>query len=135
MYMLFVVLIAGGPLLAVCFAVSLVGLRLPEIHIPPAIHPVTKEELKAMQITAREVARRHRTQFRPSPGNKPVPALSGDTWRQVLGLPLGEHRRSVAHKAYRALARANHPDRYGSNETMQLVNVAWKQAKKELVLS
>lgn len=131
---LFVVLFAGSPIIGVVFAASLVGLRLPAMHLPLKINRPTDEELDAMRLAAREVARRHNPETRFSLDNKPAPAPLRGTWRQVLGLPLNEHRRSVAHQAYRALARANHPDASGSNEAMQAVNDAWRQAKRQLVL-
>lgn len=130
--MLFIVLVAGSPILGVAFAASVVGLRLRGLHLPLRFKRLTQEELAALQLTERKAARRDRTQR--SQSNEPAPACSGGTWRAVLGLPLNEHRRSVAHHAYRTLARVNHPDRSGSNADMQLVNDAWKQAKKELVL-
>ena len=134
MITLFVVLFAGSPIIGVVFAASLVGLRLPAAHLPAKINRPTDEELDAMQRTAREVARRHNAGAQPSPSDKPAPKPFRGTWRQVLGLPLNEHRRSVAHQAYRALARANHPDLSGSNEAMQAVNDAWRQAKRQLIL-
>jgi len=134
MYILFIVLIAGGPLLAVAFAASLVGLRLPRSHIPSVISRPTSDELEAMHLTARNAAERRKSLNQMSESDHRTPALSGGTWRKVLGMPLSEHRRSVAHRAYRRLARANHPDRNGSNEAMQVINDAWLQAKKELVL-
>jgi len=130
--MLFIVLIAGSPILGVAFAASVVGLRLQGMYFPLSFSRLAREELVAMQRTERSAARRHAAQ--PSQGDAPAPPCSGGSWREVLGLPLNEHRRSVAHQAYRTLARVYHPDLNGSNAAMQLVNDAWKQAKKELVL-
>jgi len=126
------VLVMSGPTLGTLFAARLVGLRLPKVHSTLAIDRLTKEDLAAMQLTAKEAVRRHASEPRPSQCNTPTP--SRGTWREVLGLPLNEHRRSVAHKAYRALAHASHPDLNGSNEAMQVVNDAWRQARRELVL-
>lgn len=134
MNLLFVFLFAGSPILGFVFAASLVGLHLPGRHRPPKINRRSKAELDAMQLPERKAARRHKAEAQDSPSIKPVPDLFAATWRQVLGLPLNEHRRSVAHQAYRTLARANHPDHSGSNEAMQMVNDAWRQARKELIL-
>ena len=134
MNLLFIVLVAGSPILGVAFAASLMGLRLQELHLPPKIGRLTLEELAAMQLTLGIAARRHRAEAQHAASNEHGLACTGGTWRAVLGLPLNEHRRSVAHRAYRTLARACHPDLSGSNEAMQLVNDAWKQAKRELVL-
>jgi len=128
------VLVAGSPILGVAFAASVVGLRLQGLHLPLKFKRLTRDELTAMLLMERIAARRHKTGAQSSQGNAPVAAHSGGNWRAVLGLPLNEHRRSVAHQAYRTLARVNHPDHSGSNAAMQLVNDAWKQAKKELVL-
>jgi len=134
MYVLFIVLVAGGPILAVAFAASVLGIESPAMGHPPAFQRITDEELEVLRVTAKEAARRQGARDKSASRPKLAPALTAGTWRNVLGVPLNEHRRSVAHRAYRALARANHPDLSGSNEVMQVINNAWRQAKKELVL-
>jgi len=104
------------------------------MHLPSTFNRPTEEELNAMRMAAKEAVHRHKSGTQPSASAGFVPRLSGTTWRQVLGVPLNEHRRAVAHRAYRTLARAHHPDIRGSNEAMQIVNDAWLKAKRELVL-
>jgi hypothetical protein len=128
------VLVAGSPIFGVVFAASVVGLRLEGLHLRSKFSRLTRQELTAMRPTERKAVHRHKAGAQPLPGNDPPPACSGGTWRAVLGLPLNEHRRSVAHQAYRTRARVCHPDHNGSNAAMQIVNDAWKQARKELVL-
>lgn len=53
-------------------------------------------------------------------------------WRAVLGLAPGEQDPDIIRKAYRARARAAHPDRGGSNEEMARVNEAMARARDEL---
>lgn len=134
MNMLFIVLVASSPILGVVIAASVVGLRPEELILRARFRRLTWEELGVIQLTEKKAARPHTAAAEPSQCNESQAACSGGTWRTVLGLPLNEHRRSVAHQAYRKLARVNHPDLCGSNAAMQLVNDAWKQAKKELVL-
>ena len=134
MNILFIVLFVCSPILGVTFAAILVGLPLPGVRVPSNISRPTRQELAAIRPSKPETARRHTAGAQSSQRRNPAPGISGATWRAVLGLPLNEHRRSVAHQAYRTLARANHPDRSGSHEAMQMVNDAWKMAKKELVL-
>ncbi len=51
------------------------------------------------------------------------------TWRQVLGFrPKSKPRPSEIDDAFKTLARFHHPDVGGSNETMQLLNVARDEA-------
>jgi hypothetical protein len=132
--MLCIVLVAGSPIFGVVFAASVVGMRFEGLHLRPKFNRLTRQELAAMRLTEGKAVRRHKAGAQRSQGDGPLPACSGGTWRAVLGLPLNEHRRSVAHRAYRTLARVYHPDLNGSNAAMQIVNDAWKQAKKELVL-
>ena len=134
MNMLFIVLVASSPILGAVFAASVVGLRPEELILRARFRRLSPEGRGAIQLTEKKAARRHDTAAQPSQRNEAQAARSGGTWRTVLGLPLNEHRRSVAHQAYRKLARVNHPDLCGSNAAMQLVNDAWKQAKKDLVL-
>ena len=134
MYALFIVLVAGTPILGVAFATSMLGFGLPRWNISSRIRQLSQHEAHALGRTVSDVRQQCKNEARHSPCDRPVSSLPDGSWRQVLGLPLNEHRRSVAHQAYRALARANHPDLSGSNAVMQRINDAWKQAKRELIL-
>lgn len=58
--------------------------------------------------------------------DKPVP--TGDDSFTILGL-LPTATWEVCEAAYRALAKANHPDNGGNTETMQQINAAWDKVK------
>jgi hypothetical protein len=134
MYILFIVLVAGGPIIAVVFAASVLGFRVPQMHYATAVDTLDNNFVKAKRLHVQEAAVFCNADTEFSTNSKLSSMAYGSSWRQVLGVPLNEYRRSVAHQAYRALARENHPDINGSNEAMQRVNDAWRQAKKELVL-
>jgi len=134
MYILLIVLVAGGPIIAVAFAASVLGFHFPQMHYATAVVTLAKNDVKARRLHVQEAAAVCNANTEFSHNGMLPPMACRSSWRQVLGLPLNEHRRSVAHRAYRALARANHPDINGPNEAMQLVNDAWHQAKTELVL-
>jgi len=133
-YALFIVLFAGTPILGVAFALSILGASFPRVYLQSRTKLLSRAELHALRLSAVDGARRYEGGAGSSPEAGPASGFCRGSWRMVLGLPLNEHRRSVAHRAYRALARAHHPDRSGSNAAMQRVNAAWKQAKRELVL-
>jgi hypothetical protein len=134
MYALFIVLVAGTPIFGVAFATCMLGLGLPRWNVSSGIGRLAQREMHALGRTAGDVSQQCENEARHSPCDRRVSSHPDGSWRQVLGLPLNEHRRSVAHQAYRALARANHPDLSGSNAAMQRINDAWKQAKRELIL-
>lgn len=60
-----------------------------------------------------------------------LPAPASRTWREVLGVQLGEGL-SDARLAYRRAAAAAHPDRGGSDARMAEVNAAWAEAQRAL---
>lgn len=134
MYTLFIVLVAGMPIFGVTFATSMLGLGLPRWNINSKIMLLAEGEPYALGRSASHAGHQHKDRAQHSPNDRRISTPTGSSWRQILGLPLNEHRRSMAHQAYRALARANHPDLSGSNEAMQRINDAWKQAKSELIL-
>lgn len=56
-----------------------------------------------------------------------LPAPSGKTWWQTLGVPAGAHPEAVK-AAYRRLAAEHHPDRGGNVERMSEINEAYRMA-------
>lgn len=58
-------------------------------------------------------------------------AVSGGEWREVLGLPVGEHLElPVVQRAYRRRLLQVHPDHGGSREQFEAVQAAYAQAKR-----
>lgn len=53
----------------------------------------------------------------------------------IFGLENGQYRLSDVKQVYRKLASANHPDKGGSTETMQLINTAFAELCKYFELN
>ena len=121
MSILLAILIAGGPLLSVLFAASLVGLRLPHAVLSTKVAGGGRYESMVHRPMPKPAAQQATISVAGISTHGVMQDLYGRTWREVLGLPLSEYRHSVTHRAYRALARKHHPDACGSNDAMQLV--------------
>ena len=53
----------------------------------------------------------------------------------IFGLENGQYKLNDVKQVYRKLASANHPDKGGSNETMQLINTAFSELCKYFELN
>ena len=53
----------------------------------------------------------------------------------IFGLENGQYKLSDVKQVYRKLASSNHPDKGGSNETMQLINTAFSELCKYFELN